>query len=389
MTTTLFLEPLDVLFLRGNKLFGDPGSYGDAQMPPSPSVAAGAIRSRILADDRIDLAAFERGEIRHPVLGTPQQPGEFALTTFHLARRNKNGAIEPLFAPPADLVLTINEQTDAPQVQALHPGVITHGIQSSYPLAQLPVLAQEKRSKPASGYWLTLAGWQTVLRGELPANTQHWLHVSKLWRTDERVGIGMDAATDSVAEGRLFTTQAIALESDTESDIGFLVAVSGAEPPQSGSLRFGGDGRAVAIRLADVRLPEPDYAALAAARRCRIILTTPGIFPQGWLPTGASPVEGGTADFVLHGVRGKIKAAAVSRFETVSGWDLANRQPKPAERAVPTGSVYWLDELDATESDLRKLAEAGLWHTAGDNPGRRAEGFNRCTLAAWHDEGGN
>jgi CRISPR-associated protein Cmr3 len=386
MTALRFLEPLGVLFLRGNKLFGAPGSYGDAQMPPNPSVAAGAIRSRILADDHIDLTAFARGEVSHPDLGTPQQPGEFALTAFHLARRKKDGAIEPLFAPPADLVLTANEQGDVqPQVHALHPREIAHGIQSSYPLAQHPVLAQKQRSKPVSGYWLTVTGWQAVLRGELPTSTQHWLPVSELWRVDERVGIGMDAATGSVVDGGLFTTQAIALK----PDIGFLVAVSGAEPPEEGSLRFGGDGRAVAIRPADVHLPEPDYAALVKDRRCRIILTTPGIFPQGWLPTGASPAEEGTANFALHGVRGKITAAAVSRFETVSGWDLAQWQPKPAERCAPVGSVYWLDELDATEADLRKLAETGLWLTSGDNPGRRAEGFNCCALAAWHHEGGN
>ena len=46
-----FIEPLDVLFLRGNQLFGEPGSYGEALMPPWPSVAAGALRTRILADD--------------------------------------------------------------------------------------------------------------------------------------------------------------------------------------------------------------------------------------------------------------------------------------------------------------------------------------------------
>ena len=50
---TRFLEPLDVLFLRGNQLFGEAGSYGEALMPPWPSVAAGAIRSRILADSGI------------------------------------------------------------------------------------------------------------------------------------------------------------------------------------------------------------------------------------------------------------------------------------------------------------------------------------------------
>ena len=39
-----FLEPLDVLFLRANKLFGDPGSYGESLVPPWPSAAAGALR---------------------------------------------------------------------------------------------------------------------------------------------------------------------------------------------------------------------------------------------------------------------------------------------------------------------------------------------------------
>ena len=29
-TTHLFIEPVDALFLRGNRLFGDPGSFGEA-----------------------------------------------------------------------------------------------------------------------------------------------------------------------------------------------------------------------------------------------------------------------------------------------------------------------------------------------------------------------
>ena len=68
---TRFIEPLDVLFLRGNKLFGDPGSHGESLVPPWPSVAAGALRSRMLADERVDLAAFARDDVDHPTLGTP------------------------------------------------------------------------------------------------------------------------------------------------------------------------------------------------------------------------------------------------------------------------------------------------------------------------------
>ncbi len=104
MTGYRFLEPLDVLFLRGNKLFGDPGSYGESLVPPWPSVAAGALRSRILADDGVDLAEFAQGTLTHPQLGTPDNPGDFAVTAFHLARRTEDQQVEVLIAPPADLV---------------------------------------------------------------------------------------------------------------------------------------------------------------------------------------------------------------------------------------------------------------------------------------------
>ena len=90
-TTSCFIEPLDVLFLRGNQLFGEPGSYGEALMPPWPSVAAGALRTRILADDGFDLAAFAADEKPHPHLGTPQAPGSFVLQAFCVARKLQGG----------------------------------------------------------------------------------------------------------------------------------------------------------------------------------------------------------------------------------------------------------------------------------------------------------
>ena len=71
--TTVLIEPLDVLILRGNKLFADAGSHGEALMPPWPSVAAGALRSRMLADARIDPAAFANGKAVWDRLGRPAE----------------------------------------------------------------------------------------------------------------------------------------------------------------------------------------------------------------------------------------------------------------------------------------------------------------------------
>jgi len=90
MTEYLFLQPLDVLYLRGNRLFGAAGDHGEALMPPWPSLAAGAIRSHMLASSKVDLAAFADGKATPEgrlgeCLGTPEQPGSFRVKVFTLA----------------------------------------------------------------------------------------------------------------------------------------------------------------------------------------------------------------------------------------------------------------------------------------------------------------
>jgi CRISPR-associated protein Cmr3 len=396
MSTTHFIEPLDVLFLRGNKLFGDAGSFGESLIPPWPSVAAGAIRSALAVHKGIDLARFARGEERDPELGTPAEPGPFTVTAFHLARRHGEGRVEPLFPLPADLVVAEGDRGDT-VVRRLAPGALPGTIASSYGLPLLPVLAEPERGKPVRGDWLTEAGWRACLGGKTPA-ADKLVPASELWALDTRVGVGLDPARRRAANGRLFTVQGVAFASQAAratADVGFLVRVAGAVLPAGLTLRLGGDGRAALSWEVSFAWPEPDYAAIAAARRCRLILTSPAIFEHGWLPTGVRWEEGSSYRFDLHGVRGRLAAAAVPRAAVVSGWDLAQGRPKPARRVAPAGAVYWLDELDATSEALRRLVEHGLWDeprevsrspAEGLPPAdghRRSEGFNRLSLGRW------
>ena len=378
MTDTVhhcFIEPLDVLFLRGNKLFGDPGSFGESLVPPWPSAAAGALRSAMLARDGIDLAAFARGEVEHPTLGTPSQPGPFTVVGFTLARKGADARIESLHALPADLIAQTEGDGRITQISRVTAATPAAGLISSAPLLQWPVLPQgDERAKPAGGVWLTQAGWADYLAGRTPGQ-QHALTTGSLWKIDPRVGVGLDADKRRAADGQLFTVQAVAFE----HGVGFLATVAGAVTPTDGVLRFGGDGRGAALRPARHQPPAPDLAAIVKARRARLVLTTPGLFPDGWLPPGVD----GERRVAWPGLSARLTCAAVPRSEVISGWDLALRQPKAAERAAPAGSVYWLDDLDSTPEALGKLAEAGLWASDAQNSQRRAEGFNRFTFAAW------
>ncbi len=373
MTAHRFLQPLDVLILRGNKLFGDPGSYGESLVPPWPSAAAGALRSRMLADDGVDPGAFATGDVRHPTLGTPAEPGPFRVTSFHVARMAPGGQIELLAEPPADLILS-RDDNGVLNLAALVPSPLPKGLASSAPMPLLPVLGEPQRRKPAGGYWLNQQGWAAYLQGRLPAAAD-LVSTAELWQIDARVGVGLDPEQRRADDGKLFTTQAVTFRPET----GFLVGVAGAEPPAAGAVRLGGDGRAAAVRPAACEPLMPDLSAIAAAGRCRLVLTSPGIFPGGWRLPGSEP----DGRFALGGVRGRLVSAAVPRAQTVSGWNLAGWRPKPAQRAAPTGSVYWLDQLEATPEALGKLAADGLWREPCDDPQRRAEGFNRFSFAIW------
>ncbi len=374
MTTLqhLFIEPLDVLYLRGNRLFGGPGSHGESLVPPWPSVAAGALRSWLLASEGIDPTEFARGAHVHPSLGTPEAPGSFVLADLQLARRSHDGRTERLRPLPADLVCMASD--GGPSVARLRPVAAAPGIASSGPLPMLPVLGAPSRARALAGRWLTEAGWLRHLSGD-PVPSGEVLPSDSLWTLDARVGIGLDTQRRRAADGRLFSAQAVALR----EGVGFAAAVGGARLPSSGMLRLGGDGRAAAVREIDAPAATPDLARIARERRARLVLTSPGFFARGWELPGAGP----QGRWSLAGVSAQIVCASLPRHEVASGWDIARHAPKPAQRAVPAGSVWWLDDLDATPEALGKLAERGLWPDDEENASRRAEGFNRFTFAVY------
>jgi CRISPR-associated protein Cmr3 len=390
MSNWRFVQSVDTLSLRGNRLFGAAGTFGESTFPPRPSVIAGAFRSLLLAQSGMDLNAFARGkrlaeEALDRLLGTPKNPGEFAVRGVFPACKGSDGQIELLMPLPANLVVTDEgNQTQELEPQPLPTGVATG---NSTGLPMLATLRQKGGSKPESGWLLSREGIDAYLTGT-PIGPQHLVHRSELWGSEARIGIGLSRESHTVESGKLFAVEHTVARQQEHGGpaAGLAVRIGGGQTgiPERGFLRVGGDGRAASCAgMAEPDLPLP-LDAIADSRRFKLVLTTPGLFSPHMPRTDGQPATGMPAWFppLPASLQARLACAAVPRFEVISGWDLAAWAPKTAERAVPAGAVYWFDEFNGDPGKLADWVASGLWSHNPDTA-RRAEGFNNALLAAW------
>ncbi len=377
------IEPVDVLYFRGNRHFSGPGVHGSAEMPPWPSVFAGAVASRILADH--NLLDFIAGHPDEAEKKLAEVAGEDFSCAF-LALTQDNRIFMPL---PADLVVEQPEEARTPVIRRVHPRNIPYGSSCSTELPKIPVLESPDRAKPVAGYWLELDGWAEHLQGRIPDNN-HLIPIHKLWGLDPRLGIARDYLTHTAAEGKIYTTEAVNLR----REIFFVAGFSGKNIPAEGLLRLGGEGRGARITTLgtdaaawkELGKPQGGWPGF------RMILTSPGIFPKGWLPPGCEK-ENDAIVFSCGSLRARLQAVAIRRPGTVSGWDIPRNQPKPAQKVAPLGSVYWFSVETGNTKELEPLWQESLY-AALENvneesdlwKARRREGFGRAWFGVWEPE---
>jgi len=383
----LFLKPLDVLYLRGNRLFGAAGDHSEALMPPWPSVAAGAIRTRILADCLpAGISMKQYGSGTSPggplgeCLGTPQEPGAFEIVHFSVGRMTTGGPAECFLPMPADALV---QELEPDTCRYLLPRRLGWGILSGYLLDSLPVLRTPAQGKMRTGLMLNPQGLTAYLEGAA-IRREHLTETKDLWQSETRLGIALSALTRSAEGGRIYTSMVVAMKKDA----GFVVGVAGAGDflPKSGLLRFGGDGRAVEISPCSVPVPEPPWDVLQQTGQFRVIFQTPGLFPDGWRLPGFERENGGWR-WVCDDFQARLAAVALPRSEVISGWDMALSLPKPALKSVPAGSVYWFEDFRGEIVALKRLLSNGVQtKQKGIFCQRQAEGFNRVLVGAWPEK---
>lgn len=315
----LFFEALDVWLFRDGRPF-DAGSdhRAESTFPPYPSVIQGAIRSHqlaLLGVNLTDAAAISAA------VGTATDFKGLRLRGPFLARHEPGKGLVRYFPLPADAAPGHTEGC----YKSLAPQPIPEGVLTSAPTPWL-LLPTDPPKKEKSGLWLDEDNLLRCLAGQ-EAQT---INGNELFERESRFGIGLDSQPRVTREGALYEVEFIR----PGAGVGLLVEVAGYDNwPAEGVLRLGGEGHAARYWQLSEPLAWPPLPERLPPR-FKLYFATPTYFENGWQPKGWDSFFTGKVT---------LQAAAVRRYESVGGFDIAAGDHKPARRYVPAGSVYFFE----------------------------------------------
>jgi len=355
--TTLFLEPLDVWLFRDGRPFTAGEQFRAAsRFPPSPLVVQGALRAyHLMVHSTVpswDAAAV--GE----VVGGPEDWGPLRLVGPLVARRTASGEFEVLLPPPADAAFPGRQARRLPLPEQPPEWLrLPTPTPALFPLWHAGEPVSEKASQPL---WLRLTDFAAYSRGEpVPGVPQE-----ELWAEEVRIGIAQDSSRRTTREGLYYEARYVR----PAPGVGLLVSFTGLDWPEpAGVLALGGERRSARFEVVTSFAPPPVPEPLP--ERFVLFFLTPAVFERGWLPRDWGAFFEGSVELV---------AAALDRYETVGGFDLARGRERPAHRAVPAGSVYYFVARGAAR--LRRTSDLP-WPTVSD---WGAEiGFGTVLIGGW------
>jgi len=374
------IVPQAPLVFRSGRPFGE-GSRDGANFP-WPSSLAGVLRSQVMDD---------RGW--HGRLDAAQQQAlrDLAAHGPILAERCRD-VLTPLLPKPADALLLLDDG-GGKAYHRLLPGKLPAGCACDLPPGLQPLLlAGDHKGKPQAGpaFWplAKLLAWR---REEEVALFEHDEPAR-----ETRSHVALSRATLAADPGRLFQTEGLDFSRRRRAsgrgfdDRDWVFLCRFAQALSERMVVFGGEGRLSRLdRPPDDALGAPgDYlATLATARHITLTLATPALFTEGWCPgwldagKGWAGEEGAGGEVPgIAGLQLVLKAAAVERWQGVSGWDLAAWGAKPARKAVAAGATYWFEVVgDPPDDWAEKLWLAPISDQLQD----RRDGFGLVIPGFW------
>jgi CRISPR-associated protein Cmr3 len=419
-TIYLAVTPHDPIIARDGRPFGkDQGIRMRSLDWPYPSVLAGSLRTMLgkmnggSFDDVVTklLDISVAGPL--PMKGTQL----FLPLPKDILAREENGNLVAIPLRPA--VMGTGEGCDLPDGSLL-PTMIPEAIEDDFKPKKLPAFWSmakmiEWLANP-SGFNFTLCRDPKKEDDETKRCDDE--KIRECWqddpdfleapKKDERIHTGIDAKTGAAAveEGLLFmsvgldlsTTEeggSICLAAKVEADGIFEELISKLDDIHP----LGGERRLVQWSQIDEPIgwncPDKISSKLAELNsgKIRMVLATPAIFSNGWLPGWLNLITKEDGKEILEGIppgatdgrKLKLVSACIDRWRPISGWsaEAKSRGPKAIRRMVPAGSVYFFEAQNGKEASA--LAKSRWLESVCDKPQDCKDGFGLAVWGVWEE----
>jgi CRISPR-associated protein Cmr3 len=402
----LFIEPADVLLFRDGRPFSaGEGHRARSLFPPTPNTIQGVIRSKVLTERCGQYHKYKHGCSNCPQqanctipdeIGRPAQDGQGNYGAMQLKGviiaqgKPSEPNLTHYFPIPADVVQVKNKQNPLAEAQLVNlkplapqdspPGVTDITSDSASKLLTLWT-PEPQPVDSAIGYWAHPDLQKYLLGEELTS----LISADQLFQKESRYGIEVDYSLQTVKEGRLYQTEFVRCQ----EGVGLYIEIEGIQSlspdpePDRGLLSIGGENKAATYQkqsgidwdlFRDMFKEKWDQA-----NGFKLYLATPTIFEQGWLPKWINP-DTLTGQFPSSTLTVNLVAAAISRYQTIGGWDVAYNRHKPTRRAVAAGSVYYF----TTEASPEDILQAFHWQNLADDIKDAQIGYGLGLVGLWN-----
>ena len=277
------------------------------------------------------------------------------------------------------------------------------GTQQSSPQPTLAV-SPAPASKSQPGGFLAADLMADYLKGNL-STLQSWkkddgkfdhpvAKISNFFEEEYRIGVTLDAATNSAVEGQLYSaTHARPAE-------GFrLAAWMGLKNPINDELQkleqlnflvLGGERRLARLWQDQENMnlslpPIPEIPKADGSVLLKWVLATPAVFAHGSMPgwcvdTTTQERPRGQVCLPLAAGRAHLIATCQGKPLAFAGWDSIANEAKPTQLAVPAGSVFYF--LCETRATAAALAAKLHWQPRSDHYGEKGCGYGLVSFHA-------
>ncbi|HMO41106.1 MAG TPA: type III-B CRISPR module-associated protein Cmr3 [Saprospiraceae bacterium] len=328
---SLQINAADTLFFRDGRPFNmGEDTYAQGIFPPPPSVLYGALRTAYMAADTTG----------QPLSALITATG--ALTIHNLFLKSDK---DILYAPlPADLFVDKDGNITFPELKK----------EKEVPVSSIPtpqMLYHNTNGKPdGQPRLVTLEILKDYLDNGNQQPTFKNVPLKDFTEKETKLGIARSNATRTSDEGMLYRMEMVRLEKQQEDktwqSLSFWVQYDGIILPTETWVRIGGDKKATYINSCQLSIENLLPRPTLQSNQFKIYLATPALFEAGWYPENL---------LAKHDL--ELIAAAVGKPLHLGGFDMVKRGPKPMLKAVPAGSVYYVQLKSDSKKDINAIAQ--------------------------------